>query len=444
MTNVRRGGPKRTGMVESAGTWPNGSPRFRCRLRLADGSKSARFDIPQGLNEAQAKTQASAWQAEEDVKHGLLEAKQAAEMRRRTLAAPTSPVDSSAADTWFDAWEASRVARGLTSTADNRAHFYKHVAPTLGGRHVRAWTPDDIRRIVRAIDEKVRADVISWKYAQNVWGTVKKMCSDAVASKLDALRVRDDDPTSKVEGPDRGESKSKPFLHPSEFLRFASCEDVPMRWRLAVTLAIYLFPRHGELRVLRWEDGAIDLEHGTIHVHRSWDRRARKVTSTKTGRARRFSIEAALLPLLQELHNRAGGKGPVLDLVSEPEMACGLRRWLAKAGITRAELHDTTRTTKKLSWHDLRATGLTWMAVRGDEPLKIMQRAGHTSFQTTQIYVRTAEAIREGFGIPFPEMPGALFGPDDWAKQRQVGEVKVGQPGLEPETNRLRVYCSTN
>ena len=106
MTNVRRGGPKRTGMVESAGTWPNGSPRFRCRLRLADGSKSARFDIPQGLNEAQAKTQASAWQAEEDVKHGLLEAKQAAEMRRRTLAAPTSPVDSSAADTWFDAWEA--------------------------------------------------------------------------------------------------------------------------------------------------------------------------------------------------------------------------------------------------------------------------------------------------------------------------------------------------
>jgi len=30
------------------------------------------------------------------------------------------------------------------------------------------------------------------------------------------------------------------------------------------------------------------------------------------------------------------------------------------------------------------------MAVRGDEALKIMQRAGHTNFQTTQIYVRTA------------------------------------------------------
>ncbi len=270
------------------------------------------------------------------------------------------------------------------------------------------------------------------------------MCADAVSSKLDALRVRSDDPTANVEGPDRGENRAKPFLYPSEFLRFAACEDVPLRWRLAVTLAIYLFPRHGELKVLRWEDGAVDLEHGTIHVHRAWDRRARKITSTKTGRARRFNIEPALLPLLREMHNRARGKGPVLDLVSEPEMACGLRRWLERAGVTRAELHTTTATTKKLSWHDLRATGLTWMAVRGDDPLKIMQRAGHTNFQTTQIYIRTAEAMRDGFGIPFPMMPPSLFGPEDRPSEGQVREVIVGQPGLEPETNRLRVYCSTN
>lgn len=73
----------------------------------------------------------------------------------------------------------------------------------------------------------------------------------------------------------------------------------------------------------------------------------------------------------------------------------------------------------------MRATGLTWMAVRGDEPLKMMQRAGHTNFQTTQIYVRTAEAIREGFGAPFPALPAELFaavGPEPWTSKRQRRE----------------------
>jgi len=49
------------------------------------------------------------------------------------------------------------------------------------------------------------------------------------------------------------------------------------------------------------------------------------------------------------------------------------------------------------------------MAVRGDDPLKIKQRAGHSSFSTTEIYIREAEAVREGFGQPFPPLPGCLL-----------------------------------
>lgn len=57
-----------------------------------------------------------------------------------------------------------------------------------------------------------------------------------------------------------------------------------------------------------------------------------RARSCRRSRARRFSIEPELLPLLRDLFNRAGGKGPILDLLSEPEMAVGLRRRLAKAG----------------------------------------------------------------------------------------------------------------
>ena len=68
----------------------------------------------------------------------------------------------------------------------------------------------------------------------------------------------------------------------------------------------------------------------------------------------------------------------------------------------------TDKTRKAITFHDLRATGLTWMAIRGDEPLRIMQRAGHENFQTTQLYVREADAIRDGFGEVFPPLTPLL------------------------------------
>ncbi len=41
-----------------------------------------------------------------------------------------------------------------------------------------------------------------------------------------------------------------------------------------------------------------------------------------------------------------------------------------------------------ITFHDSRATRVTWSAVRGDEPLRIKQRAGHRTLSTTEGYVR--------------------------------------------------------
>ena len=43
--------------------------------------------------------------------------------------------------------------------------------------------------------------------------------------------------------------------------------------------------------------------------------------------------------------------------------------------------------------------------MRGDEPLRIMQRAGHADFETTKIYLREAENLSAGFGTVFPRVP---------------------------------------
>jgi hypothetical protein len=61
------------------------------------------------------------------------------------------------------------------------------------------------------------------------------------------------------------------------------------------------------------------------------------------------------------------------------------------------------RTTRRL-----RTAGHS--AVRGDDPLKIKQRCAHSTFATTEMYIRGAEAVREGFREVFPALPETLLG----------------------------------
>src|SRR5579864_4228653 len=113
-------------------------------------------------------------------------------------------------------------------------------------------------------------------------------------------------------------------------------------------------------------------------------------------------------------------------------MSRDLQRWLKKAGVNRPELHESNTTRKALTWHDLRATGITWMAVRGDDPLKIKQRAGHAAFSTTEVYIREAEAVREGFGEVFPPLP---TGPLGIAPFRPRGDTRIAKPAKKTKTS---------
>ena len=410
-----------TGVVEwvpANGAKGEAQGHFRARITLTDGSRPyINFDPCPRSTQAEQRAREKAAEWTKRARRERLTAKDFGLVRRTDR----RPLVSQASDdmlTWVRTWLESRTAKGRTSTRDNEAHWRVHIEPAIGGKHIRAWTRDDLRALSRALDEKVRRisstnpitrkSAMSWKTAQNVWATAIKMCADSAASKLDELRVRDDNPAVGVEGPDRGARKSKQYLYPSEFLCFVSSPDVPLRWRRIATLMVYLYPRPGELRELRWED--VDLEHGTVHIHQATDRITQRAKATKTDRARRFNIEPALLPLLRAMHDEVEGQGRVIALPSDRDLARSFRLWLAKARVKRAELHDSTPTRKAITVYDLRATGITWLAIRGDEPLRIMQRAGHTSFQTTQLYVREAENLRDGFGMVFPTLPPSLLG----------------------------------
>ncbi len=277
----------------------------------------------------------------------------------------------------------------------------------LGDKHVALWTPADLRRLVRALDDKTRQGVIKHAYAQNIWSTVKAACREAFSSKLDSLLVRSDNPSAGVQAPENGPKAVKQFLFPTEFLSVISCEESPLDWRRHVVLGVYLYARPGELRQLRWSD--LDLEHGTVHVHRGTDEYG-KEKPTKTKEARRFHFESTLAPLLMLMADEAVHDFLLPPSAREPGTLAQLHQHLLTAGVKRAALHDTSDTSNAIRYYDFRATGITWRAVRRDSPYEIMRHAGHRSFETTQGYIRTAYDVAEGFGEPFPELPAAVLG----------------------------------
>lgn len=311
---------------------------------------------------------------------------------------------------WSTRWIASRRARGIASVRDDHSRLRCHVLPEIGDAPIASVGIDRLEDLRDSLDGKLRNHGIAWRTAHHVWALVRAMFRDASRGKERALRVRSDEPTDGIATPDRGVYKEKPFLFPSEYLRLLRADAVPLAWRRIAAIATCLYVRASELEALRWDDVA--LERGVIHVHRSVDRVHGADKATKNGSGRRFLIEPTLLPLLRRLRHDARGSRSVAGTIGSFDryaLARQLRAHLSTAGVRRAELFANDETRSRITFHDLRATGITWMALRGDDPLKIKQRAGHRSLSTTERYIRVAEELRAGFGDVFPRLPDALM-----------------------------------
>jgi integrase len=402
---------KRTGTKE----FRNGRWYIKLTVDLRGGGTERRkVELPQGTTEAQA-----------EAKRVSLAAKATGR-----LFEPLEQVESAGADlTWDDyveRWLKARIARGLRSVRKDRQRLRDHVTPTLKGRVMRTLTADDLRLVVGAIDATIRnpEERFGWKTASKTW----------------ALRVLRSNPCAGVEGPDRGRDKATQWLYPNEFAALVACAEVPLRWRRIYAVTVYLYLRLGEARALALED--LDLVHGMAQVHRSTDERGKAVREfTKTSSVRHFRIEPALRPLLNAIALERGGTGRLFDSIDDA--AGELRDHLKRSGVRRQALHRSTATSLAIRFHDLRATGITWAALRGDAAIEIRDRAGHAELEQTNDYMRRASGAGD-IGEPFPSLeilvleptlivPGIV--PVDSAKSQDsvfdaVEVVRRG--GLEP------------
>jgi len=320
------------------------------------------------------------------------------------------------------------------SWTNDKSNFGIYIAGDLGILPMRGLTRDHGRALCRKLDDLVLARTIAEATAQNIWYTATRMTLDATRSNEPGVAVLDANPFADIEGPTaKGVDMEKQLLYPDEFIRLVSCEDVPLLYARLYTVAIYTHVREAEELALDWN--ALDLAHGRIHVHQSVDYvrdDGRTAKPTKGRMARRYRIEAELLPLLEAMHRESGGKGL---LFPEPPTVTGdyglaemLKRHLKVAGVERAELLKRTETTRPIRFQDLRATGVTWRLARGaagDAPILVQQDAGHKSFQTTEKYIRLAGGFDSE--TVFPPLPPRLLGAKKTTGRKGPRKAQAGQ-----------------
>jgi integrase len=392
---------RNVGHVEYVEGKPGELGHYRVRLRLGDGSRPYVHLDPSPRSpaaERRARQKAEAWM-ERVREHGLVRA-----------AAPAAP-ETETVRAWFERYLEYRESKGQHSVRDARGRVANWIVPVIGDRPMAKVSADDLEEVVAVLDGAVEQGRISWKTAKNIWGEVTAAFNQACRSKRRDLRVRTNNPVTNVPGPDRGQGRQQPILYPDEVVALLACERVPPHWRVLYAVAVYTGARAGELAALSASD--LDLAHRRMTIARQRDRITGELRLTKTKLARSFDIEEALVPLLEKLVAQRP-EGDLLRLPADEHRARMLRGHLEVAGVRRAELFvqgDPTR--NPFTFHGLRHTHLTWMAVRGDDAVKIQMRAGHTDFKMTQRYIEAARTLGGGFGASFPKLPAGLLAAEE-------------------------------
>jgi integrase len=377
-------------------TLPDG--RLQGIITLADGSKK-RLSPAFKLGTSRAR-------AEETTAHYQEKATAAGAVKPVAVTEVAVKVE---AQTW---WAEYFKHRNALSLFDVEGVYRKHIVPVCP-KHPRDVSVSDCEAIVAALDGKIKAGELSAKSALNVWAvwTGAMKAASGTWGKKDKpkrFKVRDDDPARGVVRPDEGDgAKRLQWLYPYEYQQLMECKRVPIRRRVRYALAVNLFARGGELAALTWAN--VNLRTGVVSILVSYNQDRDVVKGTKTGNEgiRDIPLDASMRALLSALHKLSGGEGNVCPMPLRHYWADQLRADLKLAGVERPSLYVSPKDQQqmRIRFHDLRSTGLTWLAIQGVDAIKIQRRGGHSDFATTQGYIRMAEVAGVDIGTPFPPLP---------------------------------------
>ena len=188
------------------------------------------------------------------------------------------------------------------------------------------------------------------------------------------------------------------------------CPAIPLERRCFYAVAVYCYTRPGE--VLAFLGGrSIDLKH--VRSGSTAPSTTSSACSTNGPNRRQPALRsrARTAPLLDQMWAERPKPGTLL-FPRFTHLAEVLREDLMKAGVKRASLHVRRQGSQPIRFHDLRATGITYMAIRGDSDQDVRERAGHADFETTLLYIRRGHLALSSaaIGRPYAALPACVLG----------------------------------
>jgi integrase len=397
------------------------------RVLLQDGSRKE-LTCPYGLNREESEARARAWQISEDETSALyLERK-----KRAGVALGGEP-----ADAWFSRMLPIRASAKKTVDANELESYWRTwIAPVLGKKPMVTLNRADAIAVTKALEAAISAGRIRSKTAVNIWSTFKTACKIACSDRgwCEPLKVRDDDPTLGIGGPEHGPSRKRQWLYPNEFAALMACDAVPVDRRRLYSFAAYTGVRPGELAELRFKD--IDLAGSVLRVSRALKIKVKRIGSTKTdGGVREVPLEPALVPTLLT--------GEAEELLF-PHLATDrhyspdtFRDDLKTAGVTSTRLWTETETHLRVDFRCLRDTYATWQCLAGLDIHKLMRRMGHAKIDQTLAYVKAAETVHN-VGTPFAELPLSAKGCDSGCGSEHISLESRASRRIRTYDLRLR------
>lgn len=148
-------------------------------------------------------------------------------------------------------------------------------------------------------------------------------------------------------------------------------------WYQIVAVTYHLGLRAGEAIALNWEK--VDLVRGVVTIDAAYDKGAKKISGTKTGKLRTVGINSTLSAILKEMRDQAP-EGQEYVLPRVPEFILGHAARALKSAQKAVGIKPTT-------FHSLRASFITHLLLAGVPVTKVQSLVGHRDLKTTLRYI---------------------------------------------------------
>ena len=177
----------------------------------------------------------------------------------------------------------------------------------------------------------------------------------------------------------------------AEILKMARLE--PIHIHAVIATAIYTGARRGEIAGLKWED--VDFEKRTMYIRRSVVKNVGQEPEIKRPKTissiRQMAIPQALCDILQELKKEQDRKKALLGEKWHEEGFL-FTDWCGHVMHPHTPTKQFDKFLKKygfrhLKFHGLRHSSATYLLSNGCDIKTVSKRLGHTSIDTTNIYV---------------------------------------------------------